>query len=310
MKTYQLPQMEKGFMRKLFATLALLSLPLASQANLNCYWGDPLCWPPFIKEMEFKLGTGYRQDNFYWNVGGFEDQFNDDEGFPEIATEVMWKDLNIWTVNGELEVITCGDVLLRAEGTWGKIYHGDVRDSDYAGEERTEEFSRIYAEASKGFVYDLSATIGYRYCYVEGSLFIIPMAGFSYSTQHLHMYDGELVINVDPTTGLVGPIGDIEGSQTYKAQWRGPWIGLNLQWNVDYCFDVFAEYQYHWTEFDGLGDGDLMPEYAGDFKQHAHGKGHLFKVGGEFNFHDGWILGLEPNISSTAPTKGGSTPRQ
>ncbi len=105
MKTYQLPQMEKGFMRKLFATLALLSLPLASQANLNCYWGDPLCWPPFIKEMEFKLGTGYRQDNFYWNVGGFEDQFNDDEGFPEIATEVMWKDLNIWTVNGELEVI-------------------------------------------------------------------------------------------------------------------------------------------------------------------------------------------------------------
>ncbi len=106
------------------------------------------------------------------------------------------------------------------------------------------------------------------------------------------MYDGELVINVDPTTGLVGPIGDIEGSQTYKAQWRGPWIGLNLQWNVDYCFDVFAEYQYHWTEFDGLGDGDLMPEYAGDFKQHAHGKGHLFKVGGEFNFHDGWILGL------------------
>lgn len=286
-------------MRKLLTMLALALLPLSLPANINRNYCLPACGgcycPDYVRSVSFMIGAGYRQDNLNWSVGG-----DDDDQFPLFLSKLDWKRLNIWTMNTELDILFCNHIVLSAEGSWGRIYHGRVRDSDYvpffdgsSSFDDALEFSRSVAHV-KGCVYDVSASIGYQYMWLEGDFVTTPLAGYSYHAQRLHMYDGTQLINFDPFTGeqfFLGHIPDLNSS--YKTRWRSPWIGMNLQWNMDPCFSIYGEYQYHWATYRAGGHWNLRDDLPDGFSHHARGKGQLLKAGGEWGFCSGWTLGLQ-----------------
>lgn len=294
-------------MRRILYALAATLLPLSSYAEYSP-WGytcSPCCGP-YIEEMYLQVGTGYRHDDFNWSIGDPDNCL--DLGLPDVLSRLTWKDLGIWTVNLEADILTCGNVLLRARATYGTIFHGHVRDSDFWDVpfcEEEFEFSRSESKANKGQIYDYSGAIGYEYVWWDGAFIILPLAGYSYEAQHLNMFDGEQLINVDPFTGDLGPLGEIHGlHSTYKTRWYGPWIGLDLAWNVNLCLSVYAEYEYHWTQYRGHGHWNLRPDLPHGFSHRAHGKGHMLKGGLEYEFCPGWLIGIDAEYQLWRTYKG------
>ena len=91
----------------------------------------------------FGLLAGYRIDQLDWNIAGNNAGTN-----PNILSELTWKDLEIYQVQFKPSV-TLGNshrggvrYHLRGMLGWGSIVDGSNQDSDYAGDNRTLEFSR------------------------------------------------------------------------------------------------------------------------------------------------------------------------
>lgn len=258
-------------MRKLLMMLFLALLPLPSQAVTRPYTTVCHSCPEYVRDVSFMVGSGYRQDNFNWRVAGPCE-------VPEALKKVNWKRLDIWTLDSQLDVVLCNSILLRADGTWGKIYHGRVRNSKYAPgcppefappfncscDDDQFEFKRTSAHV-RGNVYDASLGLGYQYVWLNGDFMTTPLAGYAYDLQRFDTFDATRYINFDPNTGaqlFLGHIHDWEGH--YHTRWRSPWIGFNLQWNMDPCFTVYAEYQYHWATY----------RAGGDWRRNRHHKHH------------------------------------
>lgn len=278
-------------MRKLFSVL-LLSLSLTPFSSYTICSTLPSCFSPAIQEATLEVGSGFRVDHFNWNVAG--EKIGHHKFFPNILSELKWDELRMWTVDGKLVVVTCNDVYLRADGTFGSIYHGTVRDSDFYCDDRSGIFSQSRSNAGKGRVFDVSGAIGYQYVWVHGALVIIPLAGYSHDAQHLHMFDGDQEICCDRDSGELLPIGRIHRlNSTYKASWFGPWIGMNLGWNVNRCFSIFAEYQYHWPRYRGTGEWNLREDLPDGFHHRARGKGHVIEGNATYEFCDGWTFGVD-----------------
>jgi hypothetical protein len=309
-------------MRKLLMMLALVLLPLSSQAVNRPFTTDCYCCPDWVRDVSFMIGSGYRQDNLDWRIAG-------PCGQPEAIEKVNWKGLDIWALDAELDLVICNSILLRVDGTWGKIYHGRVRNSIYAPgcppvcappfncscDDNQFEFMRTNAHV-RGDVYEASLGLGYQYVWLEADFLTTPLVGYAYDMQRLQMYDATRYINFNPINGhpeLLGHISSWHGR--YNTRWRGPWIGMNLQWNMDACFTIYAEYQYHWATYRAGGDWedkkrhhhshqDDYTKLPSGYSHHAHGKGQIIKAGGEWMLSDGWILGLKGEFQAWNTYKG------
>ena len=112
-------------------------------------------WLQYDKE-DIYFKTGYRRDEFRWNKAGLGGQ-------PNILSELTWEDLDIATVNLGATLYTKENWLVNFDFLYGEIYDGKNQDSDYFGNNRTQEFSRSNNGADEGSVMDLSIGIGKRY---------------------------------------------------------------------------------------------------------------------------------------------------
>ncbi len=108
-------------------------------------------------EWSGKLWTGYRQDQFDFNISGRPDG-------PNILSELTWEDLQIaqlgidagFRVKPRRSPI---GLLVQLEGGYGFIFDGSNEDSDYRGDNRTDPFS-ISNNGADGDVWDLSLGAG------------------------------------------------------------------------------------------------------------------------------------------------------
>src|SRR5437868_15210628 len=87
-------------------------------------------WQP---DYSLDLSGGYRRDSLKWTISG-------EDGFPNILTDMQWKDLQAWVVGANLKIVTCRTVYIRANGDYAKYYHGHQHDNDYAVNDRTDQF--------------------------------------------------------------------------------------------------------------------------------------------------------------------------
>ena len=88
-------------------------------------------------EGDLELVGGYRLDDLDWSIAGNLNGTN-----PNIVSELTWSDLESYQLKlggkGTIDRV----FYLRGSAAFGWVLSGDVQDSDYNGDDRTQEFSR------------------------------------------------------------------------------------------------------------------------------------------------------------------------
>ena len=255
-------------------------------------------------ETEFTLSGGYRRDDLDFNIAGPGQN-------PNIISELTWEDLEIFQLKLQNKTVIPNVFYFRALVSYGWIFDGEVQDSDYAGDNRTLEFSRSNNSADDGDVLDAAAGIGYPLRLGGAEIWTItPLVGFSYLEQNLTMTDGYQTI---ATPGVTQPPGPFSGlDSTYETQWQGLWVGLDLHFRSKkvaswpHRIEPYFSIEYHWAEFDAEGDWNLRSdfEHPKSFEQEADGNGWVLGLGFNYFFNPNWLLNFNYDYQNWSTDEG------
>jgi hypothetical protein len=240
-------------------------------------------------ETDLEVSAGYRIDDFDWTIAGDLAGNN-----PNVLSELTWRDLRIFQTEGAVRTVMNDAFCLRASFAYGRIYDGGVQDSDFAGNNRTREFSRSNNSAKGGDTLDALAGLGYQF--KIGRFRYIPLAGYSYHRQNLTLRDGFQTLSV-PAQGVIPPpVGPIAGlHSTYDATWQGPWLGFDLFFQACERLTLLGTFEYHWADYEAKANLNLRNDLAHpkSFEQEADGAGYVLKVGAAYALKGPWSLGLD-----------------
>ncbi|TPW09498.1 MAG: hypothetical protein FD130_2501, partial [Halothiobacillaceae bacterium] len=128
-----------------------------------------------------------RMDDLNWNIGL--------KPTPNVLSELTWRDLEInqtqtgFTLHNQ-------KVLFKGEFRYGQIEEGENQDSDYLGDNRTDEFIRSYSKTA-GETVDGSFAMGYRLTTPTARFTstVTPLIGFAKHKQYLQMIEGRRTLN-------------------------------------------------------------------------------------------------------------------
>ncbi|MFA5516908.1 MAG: hypothetical protein WDA20_11540 [Desulfuromonadales bacterium] len=237
-------------------------------------------------QMEWSGGlwTGYRQDEVDFNISG-------GAGGPNILSELTWGDLEIWQVGvaGRLRFkphrFPVGG-LVRLNGEFGVIDKGENQDSDYDGNNRTQEFSRSNNKAD-GEVYDFSLGFGPEFSLRSARLHIAPLIGYAVHAQNLNVTDGYQTI---PEMGSFSGL-----DSSYDTLWYGFWTGLESRWRPFAKLVVDGGIELHLVDFKATANWNLREDFAHpkSFEHWASGEGVQGKLGIAYETEGPWTMRLE-----------------
>ena len=220
-----------------------------------------------VHPFEFVLKAGSRQDALNWNIAG---------GAVNILSELKWESIKIAQTVAAAKYNFYSDWSLRGMLSYGRIISGNIQDSDYNGNNRTQEFSRSNNNAAGGYVRDASISLG-RAVQIspegeKNSLWLTPLVGLSRHQQHLRMTDGFQTL---PATGSFPGL-----NSTYDTQWQGPWAGLEATLNTQTSWSLSAKMEYHWVGYTANANWNLRREFAQpvSFIHYAQGRGVLLEL--------------------------------
>ena len=165
-----------------------------------------------------EFSGGYRTDNLDWNIAG-----NVNGTDPNVLSELTWSDLEIFQIGVGAKALINKTFYLRGSLSFGWILDGDNQDSDYNGNDRTQEWSRSN-NSSDGNVSDASLGLGYQFKLASGRFRLTPLVGYSYSAQYLNITDGVQTVS-EPSLAPAGvtpnPIGPFPGlDSSYDTAWK------------------------------------------------------------------------------------------
>lgn len=170
------------------------------------------------------LGMSRRTGNLSWSIA------SDMSGkrAPNVLSELSYEGLEIRGFEVQSSVSFFGGLLddsfLDVRLHRGVITGGETRDSDYDGDNKTQEYSRSLSVNTGDFVADYSVAYGFNILNKQG-VSASALAGYSLHQQYVRKQNA---VKVAPDTDLV--LGDaIEGlNSTYQSQWQGPWLGTSV----------------------------------------------------------------------------------
>jgi hypothetical protein len=265
--------------------------------GVPCLWCIQRVEPAEIRT-DVSLSTGYRVDDLSWNIAG-----NTYGGNPNVLSELTWSDLETLQATVSGRALVNDWLYLRGSLGYGWTFSGGNLDSDFLGNNRTQEYSRSSNSADGGRVLDGAIGLGYQFSFLSGRFRLSPLLGYSYSAQELTLKDGVQVI---ATPGWTPPAGPIQGlDSTYDASWLGPWLGIDLSFAITERVTLFGGFEYHWATFDAEGNLNLRKDLAHpkSFEHDADGKGFLITLSAEYLLSGPWSLNIAFNYQkwSTDP---------
>ncbi len=224
------------------------------------------------KKGESYIKTGYRRDDMDFTIAGLN-------GTPNILSELKWRDLDIATINIGTTLFTHQNWVFNADLLYGRVFEGKNQDSDYAGNNRTQEYSRSNNSSDKGDVLDISAYVGYEFSFAAGqtnpNFFVIPKVGLSYKSQNYTMTEGYQTI---PNTGNFSGL-----YSTYDSTWFGPWTGVELVFNASPGFTLSSNIELHYADYDSTANWNLRGDLAHpeSYTNEAYGFGFVGSLDGK-----------------------------
>lgn len=240
---------------------------------------------------------GYRNDELKWNIGW-------PTGTPNIVSELQWYNVHSAVITGGTD-ITFDNWQADGKMSYGKIVAGQNQDSDYASDNRQDEFSRSYSSTNDGASIDLSAGIGYHLNVgKKGSaprLRLTPKAGYAFHTQQFNDSHGNLVVSDEERARKLipgynaPPLGNFSGlDSTYEGTWFGPWGGLATELIFSERFSLQAAAEYHYVDYEGTGNWNLRTDFQHpkSFTHKSGGEGLLASAVARYLLTPDWIIRL------------------
>lgn len=238
--------------------------------------------------MEFSVSAGHREDNLNWSIAG---------NTVNVLSELKWENLAISQLQIAAEFHLENDRMLRARLGYGVIGSGTNQDSDYDGNNRTQEFSRSNNKAG-GDVFDAGIGFGkklrLRDLSAGESLYVTPLVGLSLHRQNLTMTDGVQTISLPPSAAPLGPFPGLASS--YDAQWVGPWLGAEVRVEAVRGWVVMANAEYHLVGYSDKANWNLRTDpvtgfaHPVSFRHTATGEGIVLSLGASYPIANNWKI--------------------
>jgi hypothetical protein len=255
---------------------------------------------PHQHTWQWSFNTGYRNDDLNWSIAGITPtiylipplQGN----YVNILSELSWSNLEIFQMEFGLERRIHRKYKIRGTLAYGVIFDGDNQDSDYAGNNRTFEFSRSNNSADDGNTADVSIGFGYNFSFLSDAIGLSPLIGFSYHSQKLTLTDWVQTVS---DFGWPTPLGRFPGlNSSYDANWYGPWVGLELNARIykrdgtSLAHEIIFGIEYHWADYYAEANWNLRTDLAHpkSFEHEADGSGIVFSAGYNYFFNPQWSL--------------------
>lgn len=228
--------------------------------------------------MTFSVSTGQRKDNLNWNIAG---------STVSVLSELKWENMAIAQLQAEGKFNLKNDRWLRVKLGYGVINSGTNQDSDYSGNNRTQEFSRSNSKAGRD-VLDTSIGIGKKLRLHELSagrvIYVTPFFGLSINQQNLTMTDG---------VQTIPPSGSFPGlASSYDSQWVGPWLGAEALLETERGWAMMANAEYHLVMYSAKGNWNLRTDLAHpvSMKHTATGQGIVLYLGASYPVGKNWKI--------------------
>ncbi|WP_419661949.1 uncharacterized protein Dvar_23880 [Desulfosarcina variabilis str. Montpellier] len=238
----------------------------------------------------FTLSAGYRLDNLSWNIAG-----NTEGANPNVLSELSWSGVTIYQLKLDNRTTIKNWIYLKGQLDYGVVASGDNQDSDYSGDNRTQEFSRSINSVDGKDVWDGSLGIGPRFSFLESTVVLCPMLGYAMAEQDFNIVDGYQVIATTPLADIsTGPIEGLDSH--YQTRWKGPWVGVELEFSTPFqkgpfrCLKVLFTGEYHWVDYSAEADWNLRSDlqHPVSFSHDADGKGVMLGTMLQFHTHRHW----------------------
>lgn len=238
----------------------------------------------------FNLSTGYRNDELIFSIAPLGRK-------PNILSELTWENLDVFEIKGDAIWSNSSHLYLHGELGIGWIQGGHVIDSDYYSDNRKNEFSRAIADADGGSVMDGSIGLGYRFdlplSAKGGRLQFIPMFGYGINVQDLTIRNGAQILAKDRVFPL--PIRFSGLNSSYKASWKGPWLGFDVIVGFNDKHSLTGSFGYHWSSYDAEANWNLRTDFDHpiSFKHIADGEGITGGLAYRYDFKTNWFWTME-----------------
>lgn len=286
----------------------------------NKIYGDSA----YLNSLE--LAFRYKLASFEWDIasaadgGGYVDP-GSGMLLPNVISELQWKDLAILELSFD-GIFTLGDSsrsayssrpriapTFRFWGALGLVEDGQTQDSDYAGNNRSLEWSRSLSSSEGGDTLDLNGAFGIKITLVDRYnqiLSVMPYLGYGYHEINLTTEEGNQVVSdqqtFDAWTGQVAgapgyitlpTIGPFAGlNSSYDAEWKGFILGGRFEYEI---YDLerrpfvvaYLDALYRIDEYSGEGNWNLRTDLAQgtSFEHTADSTGYDIEAGIEIYQH-------------------------
>jgi opacity protein-like surface antigen len=236
------------------------------------------------------FAAGFREDRLDWSIATFLP--HEGEILPA-RSELSWDNLRIWqlrtrgTLTLTVEDFSHFAVRARGDAGYGRIHSGANRDSDFVlFDNAVIEFSRSDNRADRGHVLDLSLAVGPYFTFNRNGFAVTPLLGYSHHEQNLRIRDGF------QTIPMAGPFAGLDSS--YDAKWRGPWTGVEVEFQPLARLSLYGSLHYHWADFEAEADWNLRDDFQHpvSFTHSANGSGIKFSATAAYQFAKRWSLDL------------------
>lgn len=241
----------------LFST-TLFSLLLAS----------PLCQAMAPFDVEIQTGMGNTQGTLVWNIAG-------GDGGPNVLSELTYEDVKFVEYSGSANIHINQGILRNytvfMSYSSGLAVDGSVQDSDYDGDDRSQEYSRSRSSAEGSSMRDFNFGVSYPFQITHFQQ-VRPMVAYTYKEQNMVMTDGVQVLDTNNPLN-VGPFRNTLNSN-YDTQWKGAWLGL--EWGLHtQRHDLQVSVKHFWLDYYAVADWNLRSDFAHpkSFEQWAVGTG-------------------------------------
>ena len=236
---------------------------------------------------EVSLMAGIRQDSLDWNINGAGNLAG---STPNILSELTWRDLDIFQLRAEMSASNVRGIYFRGSASYGWVLDGENQDSDYAGNNRTLEFSRSINGVDGSRVFDFKGGFGIEFPFgVQEKHRFVPLLGYSYHSQQLRMTDGSQALFdlanaqvFDPSIIGTIPLGSFSGlNSSYDATWSGVWVGTDFLLDLKEKGFAYVHLERHWPDYEAKANWNLRDEFAHpvSFEHEANGRGWVLEMG-------------------------------
>lgn len=222
---------------------------------------------------------------------------------PVIETRLSLEDIHIFQIGIKaMTVMECCHcpIKIRAKADYGFVLDGDQKETlvgiSYLDAPHQESHHSLTGRhiVDGQYVTDLSLGIGYPCHFCDCGVTLTPMVGYAYDAQSLraHATQRDFFRNDEAPSPIPHSIDQCICNK-YVLQWYGPWIGVDVSYDVCACFDLYGQFEYHFANLTGKRNSNIhfgpIDEYHRG-THHAHGS--LVVLGAKYQFCSCWNVGM------------------